>query len=306
MSLEKRSPLPNGAKIKLNSAEYVIRDVIGYGGSCIAYIANRLPNEYEQKAGLLPSSAVLKEFYPYALTGELSRVGTELRAADEAVFSELKNRFERGAASQVAFYGIDSNHSLPPVELAEANGTSYSAISLTQGSVLSEQTKALSLKEIADISTSLCNAVKRLHADNKLYLDIKPSNIFLFDGEPGETRRVALFNFDTATPIDDLGTATIPYSPGWSPPEQENEWLDKISFTSDVYAIGAILYWLYSGEKPSAAVLSEIARGRTDFLKEISAIRNVPLLREHIGQILLATLKRLPDERAQRAEDMPI
>jgi serine/threonine protein kinase len=306
MNGEKRTPLSNGTKIKLNSVEYVIRDVIGYGGSCIAYTADRLPNEYEQNVGLLPSSAVIKEFYPNAIADEISRVGTELKATDETVFAELKNRFKRGAASQVAFYGIDSNHSLPPAELADANETAYSAISLMQGVVLSEQIKSLGLKDIADIITSLCNAVKKLHSDNKLYLDIKPSNIFLFDDEPGETRRVALFDFDTVTPTDDLDTAAIPYSPGWSPPEQENEWLDKISFASDVYAIGATLYWLFSGEKPSAAVLSEIARDRTGFLSEIPAIRNEPLLREHIGQILLTTLKRLPDGRAQRVEDIPI
>jgi serine/threonine protein kinase len=234
--------------LTLDGTEYIIREPIGFGGSCIAYSAESLQSVYEQSIGVPPIRAVIKEFYPAELVGEIQRDGTVLRCTDEKLFKDFKRRFENGAAQQVAYYGADSNHSLPPAKVAAANGTAYSIVSLAQGSILAEEREQLSLREKADVITSLCNAVAKLHADRKLYLDIKPSNIFLFNRETNETRRIALFDFDTVTSISDVQTAIIPYSPDWSPYEQigSGEWKSEIGYATDVYAIGAVFYWLYS------------------------------------------------------------
>jgi serine/threonine protein kinase len=304
--LDVRVPLPTGTTLTLNGTECIVREPIGFGGSCIAYSADCLQGEYEQSIGVPTIRAVIKEFYPAELSSEIQRDGSVILCADTATFEALKHRFENGAAQQVAYYGADSNHSLPPAKVAAANGTAYSVVSLAQGTILAEQQGQLSLREKADVITSLCNAVAKLHADGKLYLDIKPSNIFLFSREPNETRRIALFDFDTVTSISDLETAVIPYSPDWSPYEQSGsgEWKSEIGYATDVYAIGAVFYWLHSGEKVNSDVLNEIARRRFKFLDSIEDLPQERYLREEIERVLYATLRRKPSQRVQNVEDL--
>ena len=253
--------------------------------------------------------AVIKEFYPLELAASITRKANgELRTTPSATefWNALKNRFESGAAEQAAFYGNDSNHSLPPARFTQAHGTAYSVVALTNGQILSDCSETLSINEKTDIITSLCNAVKNLHYNDKLYLDLKPSNIFLFKREPNETRRVALFDFDTVVEAGDITNSLIPYSEGWSPREQINGRRNEISCATDIYAIGAVYYWLLSGKKVSDEILDEIARKRFGFLDDIQSLAGYKLLKDIIKQTLAATLKRLPKERAQKAPDIPL
>jgi len=63
---------------------------------------------------------------------------------------------------------------------------------------------------------------------------------------------------------------------------------------------------MLSGKKVSGAVLDEIVRERFGFLDGIEGLRGSKRLKETIGKILSVTLKRLPDKRAQRVEDIPL
>ena len=309
MSQDLREPLDQGYKLSLTDGDYVTREVIGYGGSCLAYSAEREPTDYERGIGMQPPAAVIKEFYPLELAASITREANgELRTTPSATefWNALKNRFESGAVEQVAFYGNDSNHSLPPARITQANGTAYSVVALTNGQILSDCSETLSVNEKADIITSLCNAVKNLHYNDKLYLDLKPSNIFLFKREPNETRRVALFDFDTVVEAGDITNSLIPYSEGWSPREQINGRRNEISCATDIYSIGAVYYWILSGMKVTDEILDEIARKRFGFLDEIQALAGYRLLKGIIKQTLAATLKRQPKERVQKALDLPL
>ena len=303
-----RTPLNRGGRVTLSNHEYTIRDVVGFGGSCLAYYAEREPNENESRIGIPAVPAIIKEFYPLELDASLTREPDgklTVTAAAQGLFDLMKGRFEVGAAEQTAFCVNDGNHSLPLLALAAANGTAYTAVTLANGQILSHCTESLSLLEKADVLTSLCNAVRKLHDGGKLYFDLKPSNIFVFEKEQNESRRVALFDFDTVIPAADISTAAVSYSEGWSPYEQSNQRKDEISYTADIYAIGAVYYWMLSGKKVSGAVLDEIVRERFGFLDGIEGLHS-KRLKETVGQILSATLKRLPDKRAQRVEDIPL
>jgi hypothetical protein len=63
---------------------------------------------------------------------------------------------------------------------------------------------------------------------------------------------------------------------------------------------------MLTGKKVSDTALGEIVRGRFGFLDDIDELRGSKRLKETIGEILSATLKRLPDKRAQRVEDIPL
>ena len=304
-----RIPLKQGYRLTLHQRDYTIRDVVGYGGSCLAYSALFDPEEYERGIGMTSIPVIIKEFYPTELEQGIAREinGTlAVHTASHDAFEILRSRFESGTVEQMAFCVNDGNHTLPAPSIDVSNGTVYSVVALTKGSILADCRDSLSMYEKSCIITSLRNAVKKLHDGGKLYLDLKPSNIFVFESEDGETRRIALFDFDTVTPVTDIAKAYISYSKGWSPYEQVNSQHGVISYTADIYAIGAVCYWLYSGKKVTYTALHEIVRGRYGFLEEIPELRESTVLAETIGELLSATLKRMPDNRAQRVEELPL
>ena len=303
-----RTPLNQDSRLTLQNHKYTIWDVVGFGGSCLAYYAEREPNENEVRIGIPAVPAIIKEFYPLELEAHITREPDgklTVTTTAQGLFDLMRSRFEVGAAEQTAFCVNDGNHSLPLPVLANANGTTYTAVILINGQTLNDCAETLSMLEKADVLTSLCNAVKKLHDSGKLYLDLKPSNIFVFEKEQNESRRIALFDFDTVIPAADITTAAVSYSDGWSPNEQANQRKEEISYPADIYAIGAVYYWMLSGKKVSGAVLDEIVRERFGFLDGIEGLHSMRL-KETIGQILSVTLKRLPDKRAQRVEDIPL
>lgn len=304
---DQRIPIQKGSRIVFNSGEYTIKTAIGYGGSCLAYSAEREPSEYEHSIGMPPTPAVIKEFYPLELTDCISRTGGELRVTTdaEAVFNALKRRFENGTVNQAMFFVKDGDHSFAPTRITLMNGTVYAVVDSVQGDILTNVCGNLEMVEVAQVIQSLSYAAKALHDDERLHLDIKPSNIFLFNRDSSESRRVALFDFDTVTPISEIKTADIAFSEGWSPYEQVNQQRDKISFATDIYSIGAVFYWLMSdGEKVTDGVLSAIKRRRFDFIDKFPVLAGKQSPREGVIEFLSATLKREPLERAQKVEEL--
>src|ERR1035437_3066717 len=92
----------------------------------------------------------------------------------------------------------------------------------------------------------LLDGLKRVHAQNFMHRDIKPSNVFVRqDGTP------VLLDFGSARLA--VGSKaqhlTTVYTPGYAPFEQyfsdgkQGPW-------TDIYAMGAILYWCVTGAKP--------------------------------------------------------
>ncbi len=91
----------------------------------------------------------------------------------------------------------------------------------------------------------LADAVGYLHREKKLlHRDIKPSNLML----NRETDEVKLIDFGSAKNIIDNNISTILYSNNFAPIEQKQG--RKITQASDIYAIGATLYYLITGKFP--------------------------------------------------------
>lgn len=297
----KRIPLPIDHQLCIEGKIYIVQDVISFGGSCIAYLAKQVSNNLEASIGLKAKLTVIKEFYPYELSNSIKRDGGALSIApkEQLVFDKLKKCFENGIVNQVAYYSEDSNKSLPPAQIGWTNSTVYSVVDLTQGNILENCRTTLSMYEISEIMISLCNAVKNLHNSKRLYLDLKPSNIFLFNKDIGESRRIALFDFDTLLSINEIKTRTIPFTIGWSPYEQQYNKINDISYASDIYAIGAIFYWLISGREVTNQTLDDIHWKDYSFLDECILLKNMKNARTISQYLLSKTLNRVSKERAQ-------
>lgn len=115
---------------------------------------------------------------------------------------------------------------------------------VTLRKLLKEERQALSLPKILSIMTPICRALNYAHHEQVIHCDVKPENILIDQNET-----VFLTDFGIArsskTGSDILRSAG---TPAYMAPEQ----IQKTGVTpqTDIYALGAILYEMFTGRKP--------------------------------------------------------
>jgi len=111
-----------------------------------------------------------------------------------------------------------------------------------------QEKKLFSIEETVDIGAKLARAIQSLHDEDTIHLDLKPDNILI-----SETGELKLIDFGLAhhSRYPDLLAEEMRKGVGSAPyiaPEQvlgiRNDW------RSDIFAIGAILYEMLTGELP--------------------------------------------------------
>ncbi|MCH8828416.1 MAG: serine/threonine protein kinase [Planctomycetes bacterium] len=167
----------------------------------------------------------------------------------------------------------------------------------------------------------VCNAVEYAHSRGILHRDLKPRNIML--GKYGETlvvdwglaKAIGRTDSDTGTDEPTLhpssGSGSIETfmgqtigTPAYMSPEQAEGRLDKLQSTSDVYSLGATLYYLLTGQ-PSvqsdnvAETLAIVCKG--EFPPPSQLEPHLPLALE---AVCLKAMALDPGQRYQRAVDL--
>jgi serine/threonine-protein kinase len=137
--------------------------------------------------------------------------------------------------------------------------------------------RALELRKLLRRFTDVCDAIGYAHSRGVLHRDIKPGNIIV--GKHGETL-VVDWGLAKATgrlepgvetgermlvPSSASGSAeTLPGSalgtPAYMSPEQAEGDLEHLGTRSDVYSLGATLYYLLTGQPPVAGEVHDVIR----------------------------------------------
>ena len=232
---------------------YVLGSVIGFGGFGITYKA------WDKT---LETVVAVKEYYPGGLVNRIP--GTK----DVILFSGVKKKeFEFGLerfiveAQNMAKFSTHENI-VNVFTYFEENNTAYIVMEFLEGCTLSEKIKAeglLSTEDSVEIVLKACNALKDIHATGIIHRDISPDNIFIkTDGI------VKLIDFGAARfSQNSESNYTIILKPGFAPPEQYEQISSQGPWT-DIYAVGATLYYLLTGHKPEESTNRKIK----DTLKE--------------------------------------
>jgi len=148
-----------------------------------------------------------------------------------------------------------------------AGGRPWFALELVDGETITAFAAARGLEVEARVRlvVEACDAVAAAHARLVVHRDIKPSNV-LVDG----SGRVRLLDFGIAKLVVAEGEqertrVVLPMTPAYAAPEQVRG--EPVTTATDVYALGAVLYELLTGELPfprrgstAAALADEVAR----------------------------------------------
>lgn len=154
----------------------------------------------------------------------------------------------------------------------------------------------LSVRDRVSLVARVARGMQAAHAANLVHCDLKPGNILVTaDGEPKVT------DFGIAVRAEEL--ADSPATPGSGPmgnpafvsPEQFRREDGSLTFASDMYALGGILYNAVSGDLPNGESLTAITeRHHTQPPPPPPSLRSVD---PDLDRICGRALEALPDKR---------
>lgn len=142
-------------------------------------------------------------------------------------------------------------------DIFEENSTAYFVMDYIDGPSLSEiVTKEGALSEARAVRyiRQVAEALKYVHDQDRLHLDIKPGNIMVDSND-----NAILIDFGASKQYDEVdgeNTSTLlGKTPGYAPLEQIGNDVVKFLPATDIYALGATLYKLVTGITPLSANL---------------------------------------------------
>lgn len=229
----------------LQNGKYRIHSVLGQGGFGITYLA--------EQTGLGMKVAI-KEFF---MRGSCLRdVNTSRVSVPVDDNEELVRRCQKKFKSEARkIASLNNDHIVNIIDVFDENGTSYYVMKYLAGGSLASLVDKTPLPEQAAVRIigEIADALKSVHSNGLLHLDIKPANILM-----DERGRAVLIDFGVSKYVDsqqDSSTTSslVGFSRGFAPLEQVNATLSSLSAASDIYALGATLYNMVTGSAPPEA-----------------------------------------------------
>lgn len=302
--MEDRTLLQPNTELRLDPdldapGRYVIESVLGVGSLCVLYGAY-----YRDNLGL-KKRVKIKEFNPeqFHLTRNADH-SLQVQPAEREYYEQLKERIIQSyVISHQLFYGEHIANFISNAEnIFEANGTVYIVYSYMDGQDLAHN-RVNTLQEAVRITRSAAETIHRIHQAGYLYLDIKPENILILKGC---TDLIQLFDFDSLIPLSEteqISEIRVTFSKGFSPVEQRLGDGAKIGRHSDVYSIGALLFYLLYGAAPRPADCNR--RRPYDFTESVFDFDQFPdRLGRELSQILCKTLQSYIGDRYSSMEPL--
>jgi len=219
--------------------QYRIDGILGEGGFGITYKAHDTQ---------LDRTVVIKEFLPQEFAARSTDSKTvQARTNRNDDYQHGLNRFLDEAKALAKF---QHPHIASVLAFFEANGTAYMTMLYSEGMDLGEwlknRTPQLDEATILKIITPIVDGLVEVHKAGLLHRDIKPGNIYL-----RKTGGAMLIDFGAARMAmgEHSKSMSAIVSMGYAPPEQYMT-RGQHGPATDLYAVGAVLYKLITGETP--------------------------------------------------------
>lgn len=244
--------LPAGYRIN----EYEIEKPLGGGGFGITYLA---------RDSNLNLPVAIKEYFP----NDLATRGPNHTVVVRQTASEQSDTYtwglERFLDEARALATFRHPNIVRVLRYFRDNGTAYIVMEYESGLPLKRwvpQNAPLTQQSVLQIVYPLLDGLEQVHKSGFLHRDIKPDNIYVrADGSP------VLLDFGSARRVSTNKELTNIVSPGFAPFEQYHSHGNQGPWT-DIYSIGAVMYWMVTGKKP----MESASRVKTDSMMPVSSL----------------------------------
>ena len=270
----------------LQGDKYRIIRCLGNGGFGITYLAEQVMAERK---------VCIKEFFPkeYYNRDDNSRSISLGSKGSAQIMDAYKAKFLKEAKTIAKF---DHPNIIHIHDVFEENNTAYYVMEYIEGKSLSAVVRergALSEAEAVRYIRAVADALGYIHEQKIMHLDVKPGNVMLRTRD----ERAILIDFGLSKHYDDKsGEATsstpVGVSHGFAPLEQyKSGGVNSFSPATDVYSLGATLYYLVTGCVPPEAA---------DVADE-----GLPTLPTHLSQGVRNAIERsMADKRKERPQSI--
>jgi serine/threonine protein kinase len=291
------SPEWNGRTL---GAYELVRE-IGRGGMGVVFLARRNDGQYERDVALKVIRSPLHD------ARERRRLVAERQTLARLSHPGIAQLYDGGVTSD----------GLPYFTMEYVNGRPIDRYCDERG---------LDVVALVQLFLQVCDAVAAAHRSLVVHRDLKPAHVLVTpDGV------VKLLDFGIAKQIQPSASAPVtrpglgPFTPDYASPEQVRG--EAITTTSDVYALGAILYQLLTGIRPhrfaskspadiqraicdeaplrpsvALAQSREAAAGRGSWLTRAGRSRTERRLRGDLDTILIKALHKDPTRRYESVD----
>ena len=243
--LEKGSTLQGG--------KYRIEGILGRGGFGITYRGSTTAKVSGELGEMeVKTPVAIKEFFMNTLNArDNSGVVTSPTQGSQEQVERFRQKFIKEARSLA---NMHHKNIINVSDVFEENGTVYYVMRYLIGGSLTDKVKQLgplSEAEAVVYIRQVGAALDYLHSRHMCHLDVKPGNVLIND--EGEA---TLIDFGIAKVFGSDGQALtdspVTYTTHYAPLEQY-QGVQDFSPQTDLYSLGATLYYLVTGENPPVA-----------------------------------------------------
>lgn len=235
---------------------YRIEKQIGTGGFGNTYMVKNLSSD---------RAYAMKEFFMKDINLRDGMTVTVSIPGQKSTFEIQRSKFKKEAQR---LRSLDNPHLVKVYDLFEENGTVYYVMDFIDGKSLADLVKdhgCMREHDAMDVFCQMLDALSLLHSQKPalLHLDIKPANIML-----DKSGNAFLLDFGSSKQVESEGGFTtvsgFTLSKLYAPSELIDGRKDRIGAWTDLYELGATLYYLLTGKQPPTS--SEIAEGMEAFV----------------------------------------
>ena len=230
-------------------------------------------------------------------------VALKLILGGQLATKEFVRRFRTEASSAAA---LQHSHIVAIHDVGVHDGHHYLSMDYVEGQNLAQLVgnKPLAADVAARYMISIAEAIQHAHDQGILHRDLKPSNVLVDAG----TDEPKVADFGLAKKINEESSLTLSGqilgSPHFMPPEQADHNRGKVSRASDVYGLGAILYYLLTARPPFQGDSLEATLRQVLNTEPVSPRLLDPSVPRDIETICLKCLNKEPNRRYATAREV--